>query len=114
MSRSSTTDASVITVVHQPLDPQLALAAGVTTGSTPLAGTDHLAVGIWEHSAGSSIDVEQDEVFVVLHGRGRIHLDSGEILELVPGTVGSLAAGERTRWEIDEAIRKVWICSRTP
>lgn len=114
MNRSSTTDSSVITIVHQPLDPELALTPAVSTGSTPLPGTESLAVGIWEHSVGSSTDVEQDEVFVVLSGRGRIHLESGEILELMPGTVGSLAAGERTRWEVDEVIRKVWVCPRTP
>lgn len=114
MSQSSTTDAHAIAVDHRPLDPELALTPAVTTGSTPLPGTRDLAVGIWEHSPGSSTDVEQEEVFVILHGRGRIHLESGEVLELKPGTVGSLAAGERTRWEVDETIRKVWICSRTP
>jgi len=48
-------------------------------------------------------------VFVVLSGRGRICLQDGSLLELGPGTVGRLLAGEQTRWEIDEPLRKVWV-----
>lgn len=70
-----------------------------------------MTIGVWEHSIGVSTDTENDEVFVVLSGRGRIRMQDGAILELAPGTVGRLFAGEQTRWEIDEPLRKVWVAA---
>ncbi len=84
----------------------------IATGVDILAHTDVFEVGVWEHEAGRSTDVEVDEVFVVLSGRGRIILDDGAVLPLAPGTVGILEAGARTTWEIDEPLRKVWIVER--
>ena len=67
-------------------------------------------VEIWETPAGVSTDVEADEVSVVVSGRGRVEdLDTGAVVELVPGTVLRLAAGERTRWTITEPLRKVYV-----
>jgi hypothetical protein len=66
-------------------------------------------VGVWEHPVGTSTDIETDEVFVVLSGSGRVLLADGRVLELRPGTVGVLAAGTPTTWEIDETLRKVWV-----
>lgn len=71
--------------------------------------TEKLNTGLWEHSVGISIDVEVDEVFVILEGKGRVILKSGEVLHLEKGTVGTLKAGEESRWEIDEPLKKVWI-----
>jgi uncharacterized protein len=82
------------------------------TGVEMLAATDGLEVGIWEHPVGRSTDIETDEVFVVLSGSGRVLLVDGTVLELRPGTVGVLAAGTPTTWEIDETLRKVWIVER--
>ena len=84
----------------------------VATGATVLARTDAYEVGVWVHEAGVSTDVETDEVFVVIAGRGRVTLENGTVLELQPGTVGVLYAGSRTTWEIDEPLRKVWIVER--
>ena len=84
----------------------------IATGVEMLTATDDLEVGVWEHPAGVSTDVETDEIFVVLSGSGRVLIDGGTVLELRPGTVGVLAAGTRTRWEIDEPLRKVWVVSR--
>ncbi len=91
----------------------------VRTGSLLLRGTPHLRTGIWEHSPGVSTDVEVEEVFVVVAGSGRlVLLDSnppGVTMELKVGTVVHLAAGERTRWEIDEpGLRKVFITPAAP
>ena len=69
-------------------------------------------VGVWEHPVGTSTDVEQDEVFVVLSGSGRVILADGSELILAPGTVGVLEAGTATTWIIDEPLRKVWIGAR--
>jgi hypothetical protein len=107
-------DGRGLEITHQPLDADRAVTPGVTTGGSPRFSTDALDVGVWEHSAGVSTDVEADEVFVVLEGRGRVRFDDGTLIDLSPGTVGLLRAGDRTTWEIDEPLRKVWVMARTP
>ena len=87
-------------------------AGPVSTGVTMLAATDDHEVGVWEHPVGTSTDVETDEVFVVLSGRGRVTCADGTVLELRPGTVGILEAGTATTWEVEEPLRKVWVVSR--
>ena len=84
----------------------------IATGVEMLAATDLLEVGVWEHPVGRSTDIETDEVFVVLSGRGRVILADGRVLDLQPGTVGVLEAGTETTWEIDETLRKVWVVAR--
>lgn len=84
----------------------------LSTGVAMLASTDGLEVGVWEHPAGTSTDVETDEIFVVLSGRGRIVLENGAVLELQPGTVGVLSSGTATTWIVDEPLRKVWVVER--
>ncbi len=68
-----------------------------------------LSVGIWEHGPGASRDVETDEVFVVLSGRATVQVEEGPTLELVPGSVGVLAAGARTVWTVHDTLRKVYV-----
>lgn len=93
--------------------PEAKCPAGpIATGVEMLAAGDQLEVGVWEHPVGVSTDVETEEVFVVLSGRGRITLEDGRVLELRPGIVGVLDAGTRTTWEIDETLRKVWVVAR--
>lgn len=111
MNGSSIVAAGDLPVQHQPLPAHLAETTGVSTGSVPLESIAGLVGGVWEHSTGISTDVEQDEMFVVIAGRGRIVLDDGSVLDLKPGTVGVLRAGEKTRWEIDEPLRKVWFAA---
>ena len=68
-----------------------------------LHDADDLGVGVWQHAAGVSTDVEVDEVFVVLSGRATIEVEDGPTLEVGPGDVGLLpgrhphAAGRSTR-----------------
>ena len=100
-------------VTHAPLHADRAVTEGVTTGGSSRRSTDQLDVGIWEHSVGVSTDVEVDEVFVVLQGRGRVWFEDGSAIDLAPGVVGLLHAGDRTTWEIDEPLRKVWVMART-
>jgi uncharacterized cupin superfamily protein len=71
-----------------------------------LGGTE---IGLWELSAGQVTDVEVDEVFVVLAGRGRLTLGDGTIVELRPGVVVGLDAGEHTVWSVTETVRKLYI-----
>jgi uncharacterized cupin superfamily protein len=83
--------------------------SGVSTALSRLGESSGLEVGVWEHSAGVSVDTEVDEVFVVISGRGRVTCDKGGVMELAPGVVGFLEAGSRTTWEITEPLRKVWV-----
>lgn len=96
-----------------PLEPY---DAGEVVAGSPLAGLASLAavggasVGIWELSAGTVRDAEVDEVFVVLAGEATVRfLSSDEVLELRPGMVVRLNAGERTEWEVRSTLRKVYI-----
>lgn len=84
----------------------------VATGVAMLTATEALEVGVWEHPVGVSTDIETDEVFVVVSGRGRVILSDGQVLELSPGVVGVLEAGTATTWIVDETLRKVWVTER--
>lgn len=105
-------DATTAPVRVSELPPGKCPAGPISTGVGLLAATDRLEVGVWEHPAGTSTDVETDEVFVVLSGRGRIVLEDGTVLELRPGTVGVLESGTPTTWIVDEPLRKVWVVER--
>ncbi|WP_394770171.1 cupin domain-containing protein [Lacisediminihabitans sp.] len=79
-------------------------------GSAVLCTLDTVEVGVWEMTPGSMSDVESDEVFVVIAGTATVRFDhDGSVLQLGPGTVGRLAAGQRTVWTVTETIRKVYI-----
>ena len=79
------------------------------TGETEFGATEGLRVGVWDHSVGKSVQENDDEVFVVLRGKGKIILDDKTSLELEPGTVGRLLKGVNRHWVISEDFRKVWI-----
>ncbi len=66
------------------------------------------SVGVWEMTAGSVSDVEADEVFVVVAGRGTVAFEDGEVLALAPGAVVRLREGERTTWTVEQTLRKVY------
>lgn len=109
---NSVVDAASLELAMEPLPDDQCPQGPVSTGVAVVAVTDAYEVGVWEHEAGTSTDIETDEVFVVLSGSGRVLLEDGGVLDLRPGTVGVLAAGTRTVWEIDEPLRKVWITER--
>ncbi len=98
-----------IPISHAPLEEEDVVTGEVTTGEAEVDTIAELAVGVWEHSVGTSTATEIDEVFVVISGRGRITDADGDVIELAPGVVGVLPAGARTTWEVTEPIRKVWI-----
>jgi uncharacterized cupin superfamily protein len=64
--------------------------------------------GVWQHTAGVSRDTESDEIFVVLTGRAMIEVEDGPTLEVGPGDVGLLHAGDRTTWTVHEDLRKIF------
>jgi uncharacterized cupin superfamily protein len=98
-----------LTLTHSALPEDKQISGSPTTGAHELFVTDKVTVGVWEHSVGVSRDVEAEEVFVVLSGKGRVFVEGGDVLELAPGVVGKLVPGAVTRWEIDEPIRKIYI-----
>jgi len=107
-------DAARVRLSHVPLE-QAALDAerntggDVTTAVSAEATLGDMEVGVWEHSVGTSIDVELEEVFVVLQGEGLVTCDDGGRIDLAPGVVGLLPMGAKTTWTITKPLRKVWI-----
>lgn len=92
-----------------PLDPGQVIAGDPQVSALPILDGEELAVGIWEHSAGESTDVEADEVFVVLRGRATVTVAGGPTLEVGPGDVGVLEAGAETTWTVHEDLRKIYV-----
>ena len=76
-------------------------------GFAELGSFDGHEYGVWEHSAGSSTDVEADEVFVVLFGAATVSFDGG-IVRLGPGSMGRLREGQHAVWKVTETLRKVY------
>ncbi len=66
-------------------------------------------IGVWEHTAGTSVDVEADEVFVVLSGRATVAYDDGTRFDIGPGSVVGTPAGARSTWTVHETLRKIYV-----
>lgn len=83
-----------------------------SAGATDLGPFAEGSFGVWEITVGVSTAVEEDEVAVILSGRGTVEdLDTGAVVQLAAGTVLRLSAGQRTRWTITEQLRKVYVVS---
>lgn len=98
--------------------------AADTVSGTPRQGTADLGtiagaeLGIWELRDGTVTDTEVDEFFVVISGGATIEfLDEpagqgalgSRTVNVGVGDVMRLAAGSRTRWTVEDHIRKVYI-----
>lgn len=81
-------------------------------GHRALTDFDQMEVGVWEHTVGSSTDVEGDEVAVVFAGRGTVTLSDGSSIDLYPGVLFTLREGEHTTWDITEPLRKAYLARR--
>jgi len=68
-----------------------------------------IEVGVWQMTAGGVRDVEGDEVFLVLDGHATVRFDDGETVELRPGALVRLCAGEQTEWRVHETLRKLYV-----
>jgi uncharacterized cupin superfamily protein len=92
------------------LDPSDVLGGTPQTASRTLWAAAGGAVehGIWEITPGVVTDVEADELFVVLSGRATIAFEDGPTLDVGPGDVCRLHAGQRTVWTVHETLRKVY------
>lgn len=93
----------------EPVDPAAVRSGSPTVGLVELTAGDGPEVGIWELGPGEVTDVEVDEVFVVLAGEGRVTFADGSRIELGPGVVVRLHAGDRTVWTVRSPLRKVYV-----
>lgn len=91
------------------LPAEKAVTAGVKTAMAEVVSDAGFEVGVWEHSAGTSTDSFDDEIFVVIEGRGTVTDQDGNVIELAPGVVGVLHPDDQTTWVVTEPLRKVWI-----
>lgn len=96
-------------LVDLPLSSDDVVEGSPRAGVATLAGLGGAEVGVWELTPGTVTDVEADEVFVVLSGRGEVAFDDGSTIPLAAGTVVHLREGDRTRWTIDETVRKIYV-----
>lgn len=103
------TNAATAAVPTESLAADFVVAGQPASGVLDLPSPPGLEVGIWEHTAGTSTDVEVDEVFVVISGRATIACDQGPTVEVGPGDVVRLTEGTATTWTVHETLRKVYV-----
>lgn len=101
-------DARTADLEPLPLGPEDVLAGEPMAALKPLAELGGAEVGIWQLSPGAVRDVEVDEVFVVLAGDATVTFEDGESIELRPGVVVRLKAGDRSEWHVRSTLRKVY------
>lgn len=85
------------------------IAGSPRTGAESLGVFGGVNVGVWEMTPGTMRDTEVDEIFVVLHGAATVTFEDRAPMELTPGDVVRLLAGQRTVWTVTETLRKVYI-----
>ncbi|MDR2256636.1 MAG: cupin domain-containing protein [Arthrobacter sp.] len=100
-------------LTHEELAEDEVVAGSPTTGLAELGSLAGVDYGVWEMTEGTATDVEADEVFVVLSGSATVTVaeaggHAARVLELGPGSLVHLWAGEETVWEIHSALRKVY------
>ena len=107
MNPGVVTDAASLELELEPVPADQVVEGAPATGCAGLTET----IGVWEHTPGTSTDVESDEVFVVLSGSATVSFDDPalEPIELRAGSVARLTAGMRTVWTVRETLRKVYI-----
>lgn len=85
------------------------LPSGDGTTTAVLGTFGSCEMGLWEIGPGIDEDVEVDEVFLVLSGAGTVEFADSTTIELRPGVLVRLRAGDRTRWHVVERLRKLYL-----
>lgn len=86
------------------------VAGNPRTGAEALGEFGGVRLGVWEMSPGTMRDVEVDEIFVVLTGAATVTFEDGTpSMQLQPGDIARLRAGQRTLWTVTAALRKVYL-----
>ncbi|GAB3361769.1 MULTISPECIES: cupin domain-containing protein [Amycolatopsis] len=84
----------------------------IHTGACHIGMVDGVNVGVWEAEPGLIGGLTADEIFVVLEGRAEVTFeDTKERLQIGPGDVVRLNAGQRNTWRTFERLRKVSVWS---
>ncbi len=114
IERSERLDPMQVELEPWPLDPEQVVEGDPQVSGRVLdtSADGRVERGVWSHTVGVSRDTEADELFVVLTGRVTIEVADGPTLELGPGDVGLLHAGDRTVWRVHEDLRKVYQSSQ--
>ncbi|MFF2052315.1 cupin domain-containing protein [Leifsonia sp. NPDC058194] len=95
---------------HEEVPDAQRVAGAPRTGLVELGTFGGVEVGIWEMTTGTMRDVESDELFVVIAGRASIAFAAtGDVIDIGPGDVVRLTAGDETVWTVTETLRKVWL-----
>lgn len=103
-------DVPAVTLDHKALPDELVVDGSPTTAHRALSSLSGVTIGVWEHTPGTSRDVEADEVFFVIDGQGTVTFEDGSpAIDLRPGTLVRLRAGQRTVWTVRETLRKIYI-----
>lgn len=104
-------DALAVPLDHEALPADHVVAGEPTTGHAVLHALGDTEIGVWEMTPGTATDVEVDEVFIVVAGRGTVSFNDPELpaVELRPGAVVRLTEGMHTTWVITETLRKVYV-----
>lgn len=103
-------NAHAVALDHTPLPGEAVVSGAPTTAYRDLTSLSNVTIGVWEHTPGVSRDIETDEVFVVLSGDATVAFDDGSpAIDLHPGSVVRLHAGQGTTWTVRETLRKVYV-----
>ena len=81
----------------------------LVTSQSVLGRVGGTEVGLWEAGTGTDDDVEVDEIFLVLSGRATVTFADGGTIDLRPGVLVRLHAGDHTTWEVTERLRKLYL-----
>jgi len=100
---------------HRPIEAEQHIEGQIpaTTGFQQVSILGEAEIGVWEMSPGSVQDIEADEYFVVLSGKGQLQIleDNGfsaQVIELTTGIGLRLQSGMHTHWTVTETLRKIY------
>lgn len=98
----SVVHAADVALEHAPVPPEQTIEGAPTVGGVALGKAAGAEIGVWECAAGTSTDIEVEEVSVVISGRARIDFASPALpsIEIGPGDVIRLEAGMKTVWAV--------------
>ncbi|WES64383.1 cupin domain-containing protein [Microbacter sp. GSS18] len=88
--------------------PSLEDGSTIGAGRHLIGNLSDTRIGLWEAEPGLIGGVTNDEIFVVLEGRAEVTFDdTGEVIQIGPGDIVRLKAGQSNHWRTFERIRKV-------
>jgi uncharacterized protein len=85
------------------------VSSALETAHASIATLGATSIGLWDAGPGVDVDVELDEVFLVLAGAGTLTFADGSNIELRPGVLVRLNAGDRTHWVVERRLRKLYV-----